>query len=85
MVASFYALGGDPRYASNHPGLNVLVRFLSWQFGAAMLSLVGWMASKPLPKGTLLRWFARVPGWWSVTLPVLFAGLEIFLRTTSRS
>lgn len=79
MLVSFYALNADPVGDGFTRGSNRLTGFLAWQFGAAILAFVAFIASRGLAKGSIQRWLARVPLWWSGALLIVFIGTVIYL------
>jgi hypothetical protein len=74
MAASAFALAAESVGDGFLRGLDRVIGFFGWQLVAAVLALLVWIAGRPLPKGTVLRWLARVPGWWCVAMLVVFTG-----------
>ncbi|MCU4654126.1 hypothetical protein N8I71_14870 [Roseibacterium sp. SDUM158016] len=71
MLLSCLSLTAEPTGDGFTRGLNRVAGFIGWQLPAAVLALFLWLSSRPLRKGEVLRWLARVPGWWAVALLVL--------------
>lgn len=79
MGASGLALAAEPTGDGFTRGMNRVTGFLAWQLGAAVLAIGAWIAGRPLQTGRLLRWLARVPGWWCVAMLAAFAGMVAVL------
>ena len=80
MVMSGFALAAEPTGDGFIRGFNRISGFIGWQAAGMILALIAWLSSRPLPKGELLRWLARAPGWWAI---LLFAGLAILIAMSS--
>lgn len=79
MGASIVALNAEPTGDGFVRGMNRVTGFLLWQLAAAMIAAALWISSSALPKGSLMRWLVRVPGWWCVAFVVLFVGFVMLL------
>lgn len=75
MVASGLSLAAEPVGDGFTRGMNRVIGLLGWQLAASVLAFVAWIVARPLPRGTVLRWLAHVPGWWCVVLLVGMVGL----------
>lgn len=71
MVLSGLALMADPTGDGFTRGLNRIMGFLSWQAAGMILALGLWIGVRPLPRGELLRWLGRAPGWWAMGVAAL--------------
>jgi hypothetical protein len=80
MGLSALALTAEPTGDGFTRGLNRLSGFVGWQGAGMMLALVAWLSARGLPKGDLLRWLARAPGWWALLLVV---GVAILIAVSA--
>ena len=79
VTASVYALNVEPVGDGFTRGMNRVTGFLVWQFGATIPAFAAFIASHGLAKGSIQRWLARVPMWWSGALLAVFIGTVIYL------
>lgn len=77
MALSGLALTAEPTGDGFTRGLNRVTGFVGWQVPGLILAVVAWLASRPLPRGDLLRWLGRVPGWWTMFLVVAITALIV--------
>lgn len=75
MVLSVLSLMAEPTGDSFLRGLNRITGFLGWQLAAAVAALLLWIGVRPLPRGDMVRWLGRLPGWWAVLVLLLFVGM----------